>query len=140
MLKLIPLIVAPEAPEALPPTKIVDTYNCEIGTAVGDIVHLSATEGNKVLVSVSNIEFQPSIGVVIDVHVSGTICSVQTYGKCDLIFVGLPTGIRVYLSDVGFLTTTPTPKGYVQLFGMSYDVERLFIHPMHWRVKRTPFL
>lgn len=118
-------------------TEIEKTYNCEASAAVQDIVYLSLTEDNKVIVNTNNQILQPSIGVIKE-KVSATVCKVLLLGISGHIWTGVEQGKKIFLSTSGTTTHTPPTTGYVQELGIGTLDEQFYVNPNYRRIERYP--
>jgi hypothetical protein len=115
---------------------VISNFNCEATAVVGDVVHVSEFDNNTVITNVDNLHSRPTIGILIE-KLSATECKVLTHGKWTQSYLGLEKGKKVFLSVSGSLTTTPPNTGYVQVVGLCYEEDKIFVNPSKERVKRT---
>lgn len=122
-------------PRLLTPNVIIE-YVCDIAAQVGDLVYLSTTVDNRVVVAEDNLN-GPVIGVVND-KPSDMLAGVKVTGLLSGLS-GLTRGKRIYVSGTGTITTTPndTPGiGYMQVLGVASSSSEAYFKPEHVRVKR----
>jgi hypothetical protein len=113
---------------------IVITRPCDVGAAIGDIVHEDLVTDDLVTVNTDNTIVAPSIGVIIAKPTS-TTADVLMYGEYDGAS-SLVKGKKVFLSSSGVFTSTPPLTNYVQSLGFAISATKLFINPEYVRVKR----
>lgn len=126
------LVVNPESFTTVP--RVVDTYICDSGANIGDLVFESLTTDNYVEVAVDNESIAPVIGVIIS-KPSSTQAEVLFLGKVGG-FSGLTKGQNVFVSVSGGLTSTLVSTGYHQVMGYATSATEVFIRPQLMRVKR----
>jgi hypothetical protein len=108
--------------------KIVKTFMCESSASIGDPVVLSETENNKVIVPTDNITFMPIFGII-ERKDDDVTCDVISFGYSDLIFTDLQKNKSVFLSGTGSLTNSVPDIGYMQIIGLAYEDNRLYVNP-----------
>jgi len=118
--------------------ELIKTFNCASSAAVDDVVFHSNSATETVVVNSDNKDIGPSIGIITNKPTS-TTCKVLLYGSCSATFSGLTVGKKVYVSSSGVPTATLPTTGYVQVLGMCYENNKIFVNPTIERIKRNPF-
>ena len=114
---------------------ITHEYSCDASAAVGDIVYFSSD--NFVTKQPDN-KGEVSVGVITE-KVTSVLCKVLTYGPCFVTFSGLLVSKKVFLSSTGVPTSTKPSGGFVEVLGVCYEANKVFVNLSMGRVKQNPF-
>jgi hypothetical protein len=107
--------------------RIVREFDCDSSTLVGQPVILSSTEINKVIVPNNNFDVMPIFGIV-ESKITATTCKVITHGYSDVTFTGLVKNKNIFLSSDGALTTDVPLSGYMQILGIAYEDNKMYVN------------
>lgn len=107
--------------------RIVKIFDCDSSTLVGQPVILSNSEVNKVVVTNNNIDSMPVFGII-EYKITATTCKVITHGYSDVTFDGLVKNKNIFLSSEGTLTQEVPSTGYMQLLGIAYEDNKMYVN------------
>lgn len=94
-----------------------DNYFCDSTAVINDLVYLSDSIDNTIIVANNNLSSTPVIGFIKS-KFSNTIAVVYYFGKFNNA-IGLITGKKVFVGTDGLPTTTVPLTGYIQTIGIS---------------------
>jgi len=107
--------------------KLVDTYNCDTSTVIGDVVRPSEAQAETVVSLTSNVYSNTAIGVVLS-KPTPTTCEVLISGKVEGLS-GLTFGRPVFVAPDGSLTTVKPTTGHLQHMGLAIRADAIFLLP-----------
>lgn len=112
-----------------------ETFDCDVGVAVGDFVYIDPINANTVIKNIDNTPDQPTIGIVINKPTT-TTCRVAFSAEITG-FSGLTQGQQVFLSTSGSLTSVPPTTNYVQMLGYALSPSKIKLEPYILRARRA---
>jgi hypothetical protein len=110
--------------------------DCAASVAVNDWVYQSKTTNNRAVKNTNN---------TIDVPTVGIVKSKPTSITCEVLLIGLYTGLTTSVRGVLRLTSTGTAAAtitttageYIQNLGMSFGNNTIYVNPDKHRLKRA---
>ena len=117
---------------------VIKYFFCDTNAQIGDVVRMSTTISNKVIVTTDNKHPIISIGIITD-KITPTIAQILIQGSCTLDFPGLVLGERIFHSKTGSLTTTIPDNGYIHIIGFCYETNKIYVKPSMDRIGRGTF-